>query len=167
MPKFAIETQNNPNVTSEKDKQNSPNIGVKNVSRDPFNNVRSRENTQRLSMEISHEYTKNLTWEAKIDKLKRLINTEKLETTTNLDELTYLGSYEGKDFERKNAMEVQDEPKIELEVNQKKVIVNSKNGTKTSENYPENQSHKIKPKIEPKNQPEKEEVVDKPKATNI
>eukprot|EP00957_Ditylum_brightwellii_P075965 5774623-Ditylum_brightwellii.AAC.1 len=94
-----------------------------------------------------------------------------------LDEVTYLGSYEGKAFEQENVMEAQDKPKIEPEVDQKKVIINSKNGTKTSENYTENQPRKIKPKIEPpepneakiepKNQPEKEEVIDKPKATDI
>eukprot|EP00957_Ditylum_brightwellii_P188206 14327472-Ditylum_brightwellii.AAC.1 len=78
-------------------------------------------------------------------------------------------------------MEAQDEPKIKPEVDQKKVIANSKNSTKTSENYAENQPCKIKPKIEPteqkklkikekiepKKQPEKEDVVDKPKATTV
>eukprot|EP00957_Ditylum_brightwellii_P092332 7029792-Ditylum_brightwellii.AAC.1 len=156
IPEFVIETQNNPNVTSEKDKQNSSNIGMKNAPRDRFNNLKRRGNTQSLSMEISHEYTKDLTWEAKRDELKRL------------DEVTYLGSYEGEDFERKNVMEMQDKPKNEPEVDQKKVIINSKNGTKTSKNYADNQPHKIKTKIEPtepnktkiepKNQPEKEEV---------
>eukprot|EP00957_Ditylum_brightwellii_P161674 12309441-Ditylum_brightwellii.AAC.1 len=78
-------------------------------------------------------------------------------------------------------MKAQDEPTIKSEVDQKKVVVNSKNDTKTSENYTENQPCKIKQKIEPtesnelkieakiepKNQTKKEEVVDKPKATDI
>ena len=94
-----------------------------------------------------------------------------------LDEVTYLGSHEGKDFEQENVMEVQDKPKIKLELDQKKVIISLKNGTKTSDNYAENQLRKIKPnieptepnkaKIEPKNQPEKEEVIGKPKATDF